>query len=1608
MKKSIRFVASLIAVTLVISVFANIEITRADAQNIQVTPYPKTAGTQASYQVKFNINSALQAGKDSISVIFPKETNLDSTISSGNICVNPKELVGADFELDYRTGTVRLMNPLRKGDRVVVDYRYQPGPDYTQLPRNVKFYDLTYGAGNVRSGNGQLDAGEWIYEDRDNDSKISVGDRRLCIVFTGGVTYRQGSLVQVGDNDFGVGADPTRPVTSFSSTNLTFVDNNNDGIYNENDWLVDDRNQNNYLDRNDVLIAGIFDYQAGSIVEGTDLDIATGPVLRLGNDPIVASDYVFTDTVSENGIYDYGEYMYEKTTVLALNKEVQVGDTRWSWVISGDNLYPPQTVVVAGDTDIGTPVKIFPWSATSFSEGYTNNVTPTPLPAPPLFNGWRIYRLVNNTIAAAVSAGNYRKTDMRFAQYAPTAPVAGTDADTGKPLFPFATNEKFHDTDGDTNYWWTDPVYRDLDNNSTVSEGDLRLTDFVAWDGSNQIHYTAGSIVRNCETDVGLALSTFQSSINRYRHAENGIPNNNFEPGEMIVWDADGNNSVSAGDTRFSYYGVMSANVSVMNDQYSDCGLTLTKGWTDIRGEVLVNFADGGEQILKLAHYPVIAPVIPQDNDVNYRVVPIQLPSNPTNFKNSGKWYYIVTALSDTLNEESPPWTERMVDFTSGNMNAVHLTWSPVPNASKYKVYRTKDAGSYGEDSLVAVVKAPFTSYIDVGCYPLRGTPRPEYRSSFTKIIIDRPLTGGSYTTRQMNEYELSDYKIDCKTGLITFRKSLKQLDTVVADYDVAEHITNEKIIIDTISGRGQLRHGEIIDPDLFGEEEYKLELRKVNATNPNYPTVLVRGVDYQFMDENNDALEGLKKGTIVFYTQISEGDSVYADYFYREKVRGDLVAVANGNETQLRTHQNNIVPGTYTVYKGKTLSSAPVINVMNSERGPLVTFTTPVNVIPEPAYQVNPTPESKRDVTIVFSLQTGIRNPSKAGNYQLYIRTSQEQTEILSNPYVIEAGNETQTLIKLTQDQSVSAGQTIALTCAVQDNLGNMIPNTAVNYSIISSPNNEGVLNKENFVTDSSGNAVAMYTTSKTPGLNTVQAHIVGTNQSVTFKINALSSQPITRIEVSPKDARVLPNGTQKFMAVGYNSAGETVPNIKFIWTVNPSNLGNISGDGTFTAGSTTGTGTIVAEAYGVRATANVTVASGQSKVARIVLNPSQAEVSVGETVQFTARAYDENGSEISVPFSWTVGNEEFASITQNGLLTAKKPGTVIVIATEPGGMNQYATVTIVKGEPGISYIEIHPNEYQMNVGQSVQFAVHAYDQAGDRFTPNNITWTSSNNIGVITNTGVFTATSVGIGSVTAQVGNLTASAEVTVHSASEEDKIGPVITIISPKDGDTISDNSVVVRGTAVDPSGVKQVLVNNVQANLNADGTFTSQSVAIVSGSNMITIVATDNRNNMTIKSITVMKSVPVIIKLQIGNRNAVILRNNMPQLVTIDLAPFTTEGRTMVPLRFITESFGAVVDWKPDVPATGEGQITITLDQSNGDRVQLIMHTGSTFMKKITTRNGVSSEDAINYSPAPYIVKPQDRTVVPLRFISEQFGATVDWDSTTQEITITYYP
>jgi hypothetical protein len=45
------------------------------------------------------------------------------------------------------------------------------------------------------------------------------------------------------------------------------------------------------------------------------------------------------------------------------------------------------------------------------------------------------------------------------------------------------------------------------------------------------------------------------------------------------------------------------------------------------------------------------------------------------------------------------------------------------------------------------------------------------------------------------------------------------------------------------------------------------------------------------------------------------------------------------------------------------------------------------------------------------------------------------------------------------------------------------------------------------------------------------------------------------------------------------------------------------------------------------------------------------------------------------------------------------------------------------------------------------------------------------------------------------------------------------------------------------------------------------------------------------------------------------------------------------------------------------------------------------------------------DSMNSSVTPIIVEP-GRTMLPLRFVSENLGAKVDWNSSKREVTITY--
>ena len=106
-------------------------------------------------------------------------------------------------------------------------------------------------------------------------------------------------------------------------------------------------------------------------------------------------------------------------------------------------------------------------------------------------------------------------------------------------------------------------------------------------------------------------------------------------------------------------------------------------------------------------------------------------------------------------------------------------------------------------------------------------------------------------------------------------------------------------------------------------------------------------------------------------------------------------------------------------------------------------------------------------------------------------------------------------------------------------------------------------------------------------------------------------------------------------------------------------------------------------------------------------------------------------------------------------------------------------------------------------------------------------------------------------------------------------------------------------------------------------------------------------------------------------------------------TNDVAPKVVNDRTMLPARFIAENLGATVEWD------GEKQlVTITGKNEKQEDVTILITIGSDYAK-------VNGEDVKLDSPA---FVENDRTYRPIRFISENLGATVEWNETEQTVTI----
>ncbi len=212
------------------------------------------------------------------------------------------------------------------------------------------------------------------------------------------------------------------------------------------------------------------------------------------------------------------------------------------------------------------------------------------------------------------------------------------------------------------------------------------------------------------------------------------------------------------------------------------------------------------------------------------------------------------------------------------------------------------------------------------------------------------------------------------------------------------------------------------------------------------------------------------------------------------------------------------------------------------------------------------------------------------------------------------------------------------------------------------------------------------------------------------------------------------------------------------------------------------------------------------------------------------------------------------------------------------------------------------------------------------------------------------------------------------------------PEVTITSPKNWQEFNDPNITVTGT-VKPVDNVSLTINGENVDVRADGTFVYNLTVDKPGLFSIKAVVMYTLSGKTSESDVVIvykpiKKITILLKI---DSKTIFIDGKQSEM---DVAPFIepSTGRTLVPIRFISEAFGAEVKWEPQFKVVDirSGKTVIKLQIGN----------------KIALVNGEQVE-----LDQPPLIK-DNRTMVPLRFISEAFGAEVKWFPETREIKIIY--
>ncbi len=171
----------------------------------------------------------------------------------------------------------------------------------------------------------------------------------------------------------------------------------------------------------------------------------------------------------------------------------------------------------------------------------------------------------------------------------------------------------------------------------------------------------------------------------------------------------------------------------------------------------------------------------------------------------------------------------------------------------------------------------------------------------------------------------------------------------------------------------------------------------------------------------------------------------------------------------------------------------------------------------------------------------------------------------------------------------------------------------------------------------------------------------------------------PVARVELDGVPERVMVGDEFLLAVTARGPRGDALPGREVAWSSSRPDVAEVSGTGEVTA-MAVGQATITARVETESASVGVTVRAPRAASATVA--PGTVRLKVGDATRLRARLRDERGESVEGVVIWESADPSVATVSDDGVVVARRPGTTRVVATADG-VQGAGTVVVTPREP-------------------------------------------------------------------------------------------------------------------------------------------------------------------------------------------------------------------------------------------------------------------------------------------------------------------------------------